>query len=373
MNGGNDPFPAMGLAPMVNASGTWTLYGGATASSEAAEATRDAMGHSVIMAELVPLASRAIAAATGAQAGCITACSAAGITLAVAACLSGADPAAVRRLPQVAHGRDRVVMLKGHVVDFGADVRQMVRLAGAQVVEAGTAGFCHDFELEGALDANTAAILFVVSHLTSQRGMPGLRQVAALAKARGLPLIVDAAAETDLRRFHEEGADLVIQSVHKFLRGPTAGIVSGRTELVEAVIAQSEGIGRTMKVGKEAVAGSLAALAAWQRRDPAAEVALWQQRLDTIAEHLGNLPGLNLGPEDDTTDHAILCLRIAIDAAAAGIDAAALARSLREEHRVFTRDHLAELGILLVDPRSMQEGDDLRLARAISTILKAAR
>ena len=316
---------------------------------------------------------RAIAAATGAQAGCVTACSAAGITLAIAACLSGSDPAAVRRLPQVAHGRNRVVMLKGHVVDFGADVRQMVRLAGAQVVEAGSASFCHGFELEDALDANTAAILFVVSHLTAQRGMPALREVAALAQARGLPLIVDAAAETDLRRFHEEGADLVIQSVHKFLRGPTAGIVSGRADLVAAVNAQSEGIGRTMKVGKEAVAGALAALGRTQRHDHAADRARWRPRLDTSAENLANLPGLRTEAEHDPTGNPLVRLRIDVDGAHAGIDAVELARRLREDHRVFTRDHLAGLGYILVDPRSLEEGDDQAIAQAIRAVVMAAR
>lgn len=365
----DDPFLGLGLAPLVNATGTWTLYGGAPASEEAAVATMAAMGRSVVMAELEPVVSRAIAAATGAEAGCVTACSAAGITLCVAAALAGTDRAAVRRLPEIGHGRDAVVMLKGHVVDFGSDIRQMVRLAGARVVEAGSATFCHGFELADAVDERTAALLYVVSHLTAQRGMPTLPEVAALARARGLPLIVDAAAETDLRRFHEEGADLVIQSVHKFLRGPTAGLVSGRADLVAAVTAQSEGIGRTMKVGKEAVAGALAALERWQRLDHEAERAAWNAELDAVAEGLGNLPGVATEPEDDTTGNPLRRLRVTIDATRAGVDAEEVARRLREDHRVFCRDHLAGLRYLLVDPRSLRPGDTARIVAAFRAAL----
>ncbi len=66
------------------------------------------------------------------------------------------------------------------------------------------------------------------------------------------------------------GADLALYSSHKFLGGPTGGIVAGRRDLVRAAFLQNGGIGRGMKVGKEGIAGTIAALEAWERRDHAA-------------------------------------------------------------------------------------------------------
>ena len=99
-------------------------------------------------------------------------------------------------------------------------------------------------------------------------------------------MIVDAAAEYDLRGFLEQGADLVIYSGHKFLGGPTSGLIAGRKDLVRSAYLQNIGIGRGMKVGKEGIVGVMAALEAWRARDHAAvrarqreSLGLWQERL----------------------------------------------------------------------------------------------
>lgn len=58
----------------------------------------------------------------------------------------------------------------------------------------------------------------------------------------------------------KDGGDLVLYSSHKFLGGPTGGIVAGRKDLVRAAYMQNNGIGRGMKVGKESIVGAIAAL-----------------------------------------------------------------------------------------------------------------
>src|SRR6202007_31539 len=94
-----------------------------------------------------------------------------------------------------------------------------------------------------------------------------LKQFAAICRAKGVPVIVDAASEYDLKGFLQQGGDIVIFSGHKFLGGPTTGIVAGRKDLVRAAYLQNRGIGRGMKVGKESIAGTIAALEAWGKRD----------------------------------------------------------------------------------------------------------
>ena len=79
-----------------------------------------------------------------------------------------------------------------------------------------------------------------------QYGQIDLAEFCAICRERGVPVIVDAASEYDLRGFLAKGADLVAYSAHKFLGGPTAGIVAGRKDLVLATFLQNYGIGRGM-------------------------------------------------------------------------------------------------------------------------------
>src|SRR6185503_14884046 len=116
------------------------------------------------------------------------------------------------------------------------------------------------FHVAAALSPRTAAGLYVVSHHTAQSGQIGLRRFVATCHAAGVPVIVDMAAEYDLTGAFALGADLAIWSAHKVLGGPTAGIVAGRRDLVRAAWLQNRGIGRAMKVGKEGIAGAVAAL-----------------------------------------------------------------------------------------------------------------
>ena len=59
--------------------------------------------------------------------------------------------------------------------------------------------------------------LYVVAHHTVQYGMLSLEEFCEICHAKGVPVIVDAASEYDLRGFLARGADIVIYSGHKFL------------------------------------------------------------------------------------------------------------------------------------------------------------
>ena len=110
----------------------------------------------------------------------------------------------------------------------------------------------------------------MISHHTVQYGLMPLDEFVSVCHARGVPVIVDAASEYDLTGFLATGADIALYSTHKFLGGPTGGIVAGKPDLVRAAFLQNVGIGRGFKVGKESIAGTIAALEAWETRDHAA-------------------------------------------------------------------------------------------------------
>jgi L-seryl-tRNA(Ser) seleniumtransferase/D-glucosaminate-6-phosphate ammonia-lyase len=90
--------------------------------------------------------------------------------------------------------------------------------------------------------------------------MVALDACVEASRAQGVPVVVETAAESDLAHFLRLGADLVIYSGSKDLLGPTGGLVLGRRALVDAVRAQSSGIGRAMKIRKEAIVGMVDAI-----------------------------------------------------------------------------------------------------------------
>ena len=198
----------LGLRPVVNVSGTMTSLGASICVPEAVEAVAAILPEFVDMSDLHAKASAVIARLTGAEAGTVTASTSSGVTLAVAACMTGDDRARIERLPDTAGMKDEVVIQLGHMVNYGAPLDQAIRLAGSRVVPVGQATDVRDYQLEGALGDRTAAAVYVVSHHTVQYGHIPLAEFARICHGRGVPVIVDAASEYDLRGFLAAGADL---------------------------------------------------------------------------------------------------------------------------------------------------------------------
>ncbi len=229
-----DPRPGLGLRPVINVSGTMTFLGASIVVPEAVAAATAILPEFVEINDLHRKASAAIARATGAQAGFVTASCSAGITLAIAAAMTGGDLARIEQLPDTTGMKHEVPLQTGHMVSYGAPVEQAVRLAGARVIAVGGATDARGYQLEAKLNDRSAAALYVVSHHVVAYGQIPLAEFAAICSKRGVPVIVDAASEYDLKGFLAAGADLVVYSAHKFLGGPTAGIVAGRKDLVRA-------------------------------------------------------------------------------------------------------------------------------------------
>jgi L-seryl-tRNA(Ser) seleniumtransferase len=158
--------------------------------------------------------------------------------------------------------RSRVLIQKGHCVNYGNPITQSIRLAGATAVEVGSISRCTLEELRHELAKGTvAAVVHVESHHTVRSGCIDLSHVVQTAHEFDVPAIVDGAAQDQrLGELVAVGSDLVLTSAHKYLCSTTGGIVAGRKALIDAVYLQNRGIGRTMKAGKEAIIGAIAAL-----------------------------------------------------------------------------------------------------------------
>ncbi len=367
-----DAIAPLDLTPVINVSGAETAYGASPVCPEVIAAIAALGPEWVDMRELRRAASDAIAGTFSCEAGAVAHCSAAGIALAIAGCMTGEDLPRIHQLPDTTGLRHEVVLPLAHDIDYGAPIRQNVAMTGARVVTVGSVSRCTAADLAAALTPRTAAALFVVSHQVPPGDLIDVGTFCRTCREAGVPSIVDAAAEPDVRPFLAAGADLVITSAHKRLASVTSAIVAGRAALVRACLAQEAGLGRPMKAGKEALVGALAALERWRRTDqPAARAAL-EARLVRGRERLAGVPGLAVNIAPDATSGLFSRLHIAVGPAA-GLDAATLAARLRAGRPAIIVREAPGPGLLQLDFRHVSLETVDTVTEAIAATVAAAR
>ncbi|TPM90352.1 aminotransferase class V-fold PLP-dependent enzyme [Mesorhizobium sp. B2-1-3A] len=362
----------LGLRPIINVSGTMTALGASIIVPEAISAMAEMASQWVEMDDLQRAASTVVARLTGGEAGFITACCASGITMAIAGAMTGTSLLAIERLPDdTGDLKSEVVIQLGHIVNYGAPIDQSVRVAGARVVPAGTVSVTQDYHVREAINERTAAGLYVVAHHTVQYGMLSLEEFCEICHAKGVPVIVDAASEYDLRGFLARGADIVIYSGHKFLSGPTSGIVTGRKDLVRAAYLQNRGVARAMKVGKESIAGTMAALEAWETRDHHGIRRREEAALNLWKDALQGIPGIFAKIIPDPTANPLDRLQIFVSPesrfTAAGLTSALASGS----PPIIVRNHEIERGHFFLDPCNLHPGEAEVVGDRLRAILTA--
>ena len=362
-----------GFTPLINVSGTMTSIGASIMVADSQSAMQLISPHFIKMHELQSSASKIISELTGAESGFITASAGAGITLSIAALMTGKNPGLIEQLPNTKDLKNEVLVQSGHLCNYGGTVDQAVRFSGASTVSFGQSTQVQDHQLYNAINENTVAGLYVVSHHVVEYGQMPFDCFCRIFHEKGIPVIVDAASEYDMKIFIDKGADIVIYSSHKFLGGPTAGIVAGKSDLIQACYMQNIGIGRLMKVGKESIFGAMSALEAWKDRDHKAirnaetnALKLWQQSA------LG-FNGVKVDIVKDPTNNPLSRLKISIDKNIFNSSAASVAQALSHcEIPIIVRDHEVELGYFQLDPCNLANGHAEIVASSLQSILKSA-
>lgn len=335
MSDSTDILADLGIPKVINAAATLTALGGSVMPTEVLEAMVRASRSHVDMHQLHDAVGARIAALTRNEAAYVTSGCAAAIVLSVLACVTGGDPAAISRMPGGSGLRTEVVMHRAHRIPYDP----AVELAGCTIVEIGNAIQTFEWQLEAALTESTACVLWVAGdHLPA--GTLSLRQTVELAHARGVPVIVDAAAQlpplSNLWRFTvDEGADLVLFSGGKAMRGPQAsGLMLGSRELIEAARqngAPYQRLARALKVGKEEILGLLAAVERYVSLDHDQLLVGWERTVADWARELNRQPGLTARREiPNEAGQPTPRLRVDVDEQEAGVSAATLTRRLWE-------------------------------------------
>lgn len=299
-------YQALGVEPIIAACGSNTAQGGSKLRPEVTAAMNACSTVMVEMAELNRQAGAVLARHTGAEAGLVSSGSAGGLVLQAIAVIAGNDPARMARLPDTRGMRNEIIIHRAHRFPYD----QAYRAAGARLVEIGDGRRCRPWELEAAFSPQTAAVAYLFSPRITRNALP-LEAVCEMAHARNVPVIVNAASflppRENLRRFTALGADMVVYSGGKSVRGPQGtGILVGKQHLIDAAMANAspnQFLGRPMKVAKEEIIGLVAALELFVDTDEAAETARYLAMCSRAAEALEGLPGLDISVQHDAFDH----------------------------------------------------------------------
>ncbi len=401
MSDKNSIYYEFGVSPVINAAGTKTRIGGSLIRPEAVEAMREAAESFAVLSDLQSRASRLISELTGAEAGYVTSGAGAGLMLAGAAVLARDDFSAMSRLPETAGIVDEIVMARTHRTEYD----HAFRAAGAEIVDIGTNDYhlgtgstnVEPWELEQAITEETAAVGYIEKSYTQ----PELSVVTDIAHEHDTPVIVDAAAELPPRRnfsrFIEQGADLVVFSGGKAIRGPqTTGIVAGRQDLIESIALQNldmhiageiwnppellddvdlsngvprQGIGRPLKVGKEELIGLLRALELFLEEDQDEQRQRWLRRAEYLDGELSEIDGLDSRIEH-TEESIAPEVVVAIDADVVGSTAIEITRTLQKaDPRVFLGSDRLHREELVLNPMCLKDDQvDHVLDRIITAI-----
>lgn len=234
--------------------------------------------------------------------------------------------AVVLALNELAEGRE-VIVSRGELVEIGGSFRvpEIIAKSGARIVEVGATNRTHAADYERAIGEGTGVLLKVHRSNFQQTGFVSevpVERLVEIARPHGLPVLHDLGSgllsaeslaglppEPDVAGSLEAGVDVITFSGDKLLGGPQAGIILGRTALVERM--RRNPLLRAVRVGKLTLAALEATLQLW--RDPStarqgvpaiemltADASSLRRRAEELAEGLREMcPDAHIDVERD--------------------------------------------------------------------------
>lgn len=369
-------FQSIGVEPIINCMGTFTIIGGSLERQSVRAAMEAASKNFVQYDELAYGVGQRLAELTKAEWGMVSAGCAAGLKHVTAACVTGGNPEKLIRIPDLTgFEKNEVVSPRSsrNVYDHA------VRNIGVKMINVDTLE-----ELEHALGPRTAMVYL----MAGERGPFSVETVSKLTRAKNIPLLVDAAAEDlTVPCVHlEKGANVVAYSGGKALCGPQcSGILLGQKDILQSAWQASSphhGPGRDNKVGREEMIGALAAVEAWVTFDHKGQWTKWLSYLDTVAKKLSSVDSVKTSVRNPTgLSNNSPALVISWDPAKLHITGEEVAEELgRNKPRIALafgtrRNAASEPGLTSINITAgqMQPGEDKIVADRIYGVLTASR
>jgi uncharacterized pyridoxal phosphate-dependent enzyme len=368
-----DVYADLGMRRVINAAATLTRLGGSIMPPPVLEAMMQASRSFVELPELQRRCGERLAKLTKNEAAYVCSGAAAGLTLTTAACITGTDPEKIARLPGDLEGlKNEVIVHRSQRNGYDFAVRQ----AGVRLVEIGPTVE----ELNAAIGERTAAVVYFAGKLAE--GSLPLGTVVEVAHARGVPVIVDGAAQippiSNLSRYTvEDGADLAVFSGGKGLRGPqSSGLIVGRADLIEAVRMHgppNQAIGRPMKVGKEEMVGLLAAVEWSLGRDEPALIQRYERQVARVVEALAGIAGVSASRDfPSEAGQPMPRALVRLDAEKLGFDRDEVVRRLREGDP-YVEVSTSGPDVIYVNPQTLEDGEEAIVIERLLAALKRGR
>jgi len=308
-----DIYEDLGIKPIINASATLTKLGGSRMPAEVLDAMRAAAGAFIDLPTFQTKVGDRIAELTRNDAAFVSSGAAGGIVFSVATFMAAPnqpDPMAYPMLRGITKNEVIVFTSQRNGYDFA------ILQTGASIVE------CDDTveSVEAAITGRTACLVWFAGALAAKS--PALEDIVAIAKKHRVPILVDAAAQippvSNLWHYTKVlGCDGVVFSGGKGIRGPqAAGLVLGTRELIAGcrrLSPPTQGIGRPLKVGKEELAGMLAAVQFTLAQDEDAILEAYEAIVQGWIKDLGGIPGVTMErgfPSEAGQPHARAIVRL---------------------------------------------------------------
>lgn len=365
----------LGVRKIINAAGTYTKYGGSLISPEVIKAMNAASGSFVDIDELLQKSGEYIAKCLDIESALITAGAAAGLVLSAAACIAGSKPECIKLLPNTENMKNEIVIMRCHRNPYD----HAMLIAGAKFVEIGNAIETHPWELESAIGEKTAAIAFFVQSEMLEASL-SLKEVINIAQTKNIKVIVDAAAELppieNLNRFAKMGADIVVFSGGKDIRGPqSSGLMVGKKDIIN--ICRLHGyphhaIGRPMKLDKETIMGFVRAIELYLKEDHQKRIKKWEEQVEYIINGLKGISHIQVFqgyPVQPLTQPAMIPrVYVKFDEESLGMTKEDIALELYEGNpRIAT---IIEKKYLTFNPHMLVSGEEDIIIKKIKKIIK---
>ncbi len=366
-------YEYLGIKTIINASGSMTELGGTILEPIVAQAMAEASQYYVHLPTLISTVEDRISELLQIASVCVCACASAAISLSAAACITETDPQKIISLPNTYEWPNVFLAPETHRNKFD----QAIRIAG---------GVIRYFKADKAAlkqlvaDPSVVGLYYTMSWFCQGEVIP-LSEAAQIAHQYGKPLIVDAAAQLppieNFQKFLEEGADLVIFSGGKTLKGPqVSALILGKKELIQACKLNAspniQTIGRGMKISKEEVVGLIYALEAYLKRDHQHDQDQWNMQLWLIKEALDFCQALQIqlkyppGP-----GYQIPYLEISWVHEQCPIVAEQLLHQLRKNSTpIYARlNHQSEkTSSILIYAHTLKEAEEVEIAQALTAV-----
>lgn len=357
----------LGLREVVNASGKMTILGVSTTSDHVQSAQIFGSTHFFEMDDLKRKTGRFVADLVGAEDAQIVASASSGIALSVAAIIGKGDDYHVYHPYSDRFQKREVILPKGHNVDYGTPVEVMVAMGGGKVIEAGYANACNPEHLSLEITDNTVGVLYIKSHHAVQKSMLSIEMAIKTAHDNKLPIIIDAAAEEDLKKYIRMGADLVIYSGAKAIEGPSSGVVFGKRKYIEWLRLHDKGIGRGMKIGKENILGLTQAIDDYLKKE---SETLDQQaiRIKSFIDGLNNIDGIQASIVKDSSGRDIYRASVKIDCSKTAEEVITELKNFNPA--IYTREYQANIGIIEFDIRAINDSDMKKIITRVRQIIE---